>query len=61
MPPFRDAHTNNDLKHSFKTLCLFSNQPKKAVHDVSVDEKYQRHWPPIIQMDKRIKVRFRFN
>ena len=25
------------------------------MHDVSADEKYQRHWPPIIQMEKTIK------
>merc|ERR1711970_1363589 len=26
-----------------------------TVHDVSTDEKYQRHWPPIIQMNNVFK------
>ena len=26
-----------------------------SVHDVSANEKYQRHWPPIIQKEETIK------
>ena len=47
------------IKSGSEALSSFFDVQKSkdisSVHDVSADEKYQRHWPPIIQMEKTIK------
>ena len=47
------------IKSGSEALSSFFDVQKSkdisSVHDVSADEKYQRHWPPIIQMEKSIK------